>query len=148
MARPIVGLTRCAHGSSDRQVDEAVRATVALVGGVPDKVAKARKILIKPNYVGANSKPSDEEIKRHGGRFVSCAEPTVTRAVVALVREANPTAEIVFAEGVDAPPGRTATDVFRAMDALRLVDEFGVRLVNANEGAIRPVPVPGGERHR
>jgi uncharacterized protein (DUF362 family) len=144
MARPVVALTRCAHDSSDRQVDDAVRATVALAGGVPDKVAKARKILIKPNYVGANSKPSDEEIKRHAGRFVSCAEPAVTRAVVALVREANPTAEIVFAEGIDAPPGRTATDVFRAMDALRLVEEFGVRLVNANEGAIRPVPVPGG----
>ncbi|HLZ10454.1 MAG TPA: DUF362 domain-containing protein, partial [Chloroflexota bacterium] len=89
-------------------------------------------------------KPSDDEIRRHCGRFVSCSEPAVTRAVVALVREANPTADIVFAEGIDFPPHRTAQDVFRAMDAVRLVEEFGVRLVNANEGEICPVPVPGG----
>ena len=144
MAKPIVALTRCAFNSSDREVEEAVRSTVALAGGIPDKVRRARKILIKPNYVGANSKASDEEIRRHGGRFVSCAEPAVTRAVVALVREANPTADIVFSEGIDYPPHRTADDVFRAMDALRLVEEFGVRLVNANEGDIRPVAVPGG----
>jgi len=149
LAKPVVALTRCAFDRSDREVEEAVRSTVVLAGGVPDKVASARKILIKPNYVGANSKPTDADIRRHGGRFVSCAEPSVTRAVVALVREANPTADIVFAEGIDAPPGRTATDVFRAMDALRLVDEFGVRLVNANQGDIRPVPVPrGGLIHR
>ena len=144
MAKPVVALTRCAYTNSDREVDAAVRATIALAGGIPDKVVRARKILIKPNYVGANSKATDDDIKHYGGRLVSCAEPTVTRAVVALVRKANPTAEIVFAEGIDAPPGRTATDVFRAMDALRLVEEFGVRLVNANEGEIRPVPVPGG----
>ena len=92
MARPIVALTRCDFNRSDREVEEAVRSTVALAGGIPEKVARARKILIKPNYVGANSKPSDEEIRRHGGRLVSCAEPAVTRAVVALVRQANPTA--------------------------------------------------------
>ena len=118
MAKPVVALTRCVYSSSDREVDEAVRSTIALAGGLPDRVVKARKILIKPNYVGASSKSSDAEIKRHGGRFVSCAEPAVTRAVVALVREANPTAEIVFAEGVDAPPHRTAEDVFRAMDEI------------------------------
>src|SRR5262249_39220578 len=107
------------------------------------------KILIKPNYVGANSKPSDGEIRRHGGRFVSCTEPAVTRSVVGLVREANPTAEIVVAEGVDFPPNRSAADVFPVMDALRLVDEYGARLVNANEGEIVAVPVPnGGLIHR
>lgn len=144
MGRPIVALTRCQFNRSDVEVEEAVRTTVALAGGVPEKVARARKILIKPNYVGANSKPSAEAIRKHGGRFVSCAEPAVTRAVVRMVREANPGAEIVFAEGVDARAPRTAQDVFGWMDALRLVDEFGVRLVNGNEGEVVPVPVPGG----
>lgn len=144
MPKPVVALSRCPFDGSADEVEEAVRATVSMAGGVPAKVARARKILIKPNYVGANSKPSDEAIRRHGGRFVSCTEPSVTRAVVRLVREANPDADVVLAEGVDARAPRTAQDVFRAMDALRLVDEFGVRLVDANDGEIVPVAVPGG----
>src|SRR5581483_3909058 len=64
--------------------------------------------------------------------------------VVQIMREANPDAEILVAEGVDARPPRTARDVFRAMDAPRLADDFGVKLVDANDGEIVPVPVPGG----
>jgi uncharacterized protein (DUF362 family) len=146
---PLVALTRCGFDRSDQEIDAAVRETVALAGGVPERVVRARKILIKPNYVGANSKPSDDEIRRYRGRFVSCTEPAVTRAVVGLVREANPSAEIVVAEGIDYPPNRTAADVFQAMDAPRLVEEYGVRLVNANEGEIVAVAVPnGGMIHR
>jgi len=144
VSKPVVALTRCWHNHSDAEVEEAVRQTVALAGGVPEKVARARRILIKPNYVGANSKPSEEAIRKHHGRFVSCAEPSVTRAVVGLVRAANPHAEIVVAEGVDAHAARTASDVFGWLDAFRLVDEFGVRLINGNEGEIVTVPVPGG----
>lgn len=144
MPKPIVALTRCPYDRSDAEIDAAVRETIGRAGGIPEKVRQARKILVKPNYVGANSKPDDASIRKHGGRFVSCAEPTVTRAVVALVREANPTAEIVVGEGVDARAPRTAHDVFRWLDAERLVEEFGVRLLNANEGEIVPVPVPGG----
>ena len=144
MSRPVVALTRCPHDRSNAEVEEAVRQTVALAGGVPAKVAHARKILIKPNYVGANSKPSEEAIRKHLGRFVSCAEPTVTRAVVRLVREANPGAEIIVAEAIDARAPRTAEDVFGWMDAFRLVDEFGVRLVDGNAGEAVTVPVPGG----
>jgi uncharacterized protein (DUF362 family) len=146
---PVVALTRCGFDRSDQEIDAAVRETIALAGGVPERVVRARKILIKPNYVGANSKSRDDEIRRHRGRFVSCSEPAVTRAVVGLVREANPSAEIVVAEGIDYPPNRTAADVFQAMDAPRLVEEYGVRLVNANEGEIVAVPVPnGGMIHR
>lgn len=134
MTKPIVALTRCSHNSSDEAVAEAVRATIDLAGGVPERVRRARKVLVKPNYVGANSKPSDDAIKRFKGRLVSCSEPCINRAVVAAVRAANPGAEIVFAEGIDARAPRTAHDVFRAMDALRLVDEYGVKLLNANEG--------------
>jgi uncharacterized protein (DUF362 family) len=144
MATPVVALTRCSHTSSDAQIESAVHKTIELAGGVPGRVRNAKTILIKPNYVGANSKPSDEAIKRYGGRLVSCSEPCVNRAVVAAVRGANPTARILFAEGVDARAPRSAHDVFRAMDALRLVDDFGVELLNANEGEIVPVPVPGG----
>lgn len=144
MQKPIVALTRCQLDASDDAVAAAVRETIALSGGVPDKVRRARKILIKPNYVGANSKPSDEAIKRYQGRMVSNAEPCVTRAVVAAVREANPGAAILFAEGIDARAPRTAADVFGWMDAPRLVDEFGVKLVNANDAPVVPVPVPGG----
>lgn len=144
MPKPIVALTRCRHDSSDEAVAEAVHATIELAGGIPEKVRRARKILVKPNYVGANSKPSDDAIKRFEGRLVSCSEPCINRAVVAALRAANPGAEIVFAEGIDARAPRTAEDVFRAMDAPRLVDEYGVKLLNANDAPVEPVPVPGG----
>src|SRR5213079_1360852 len=39
---------------------------------------------------------------------------------------------------------RTAEDVFGWMDAPQLVEEFGVTLLNSNEGELVPVPVPGG----
>ena len=144
MVSSVVALTRCSHESSDSEIVAAVRATIDLAGGIPDKVRNARKILIKPNFVGANSKASDSDIGHFQGRFISCSEPVITRAVVELVRAANPTAEIIVAEGVDARAPRTPMDVFRVMDALRLVDDFDVRLLNANEGEIVPVPVPGG----
>lgn len=144
MSHPIVALTRCALDRSDAEVEQVVRETIALAGGVPESVRRARTILVKPNYVGANSKPSDAAIKRHRGRLVSCAEPCVTRAVVAAVREANPGAEILVAEGVDTLAPVAAEDVFRWMDAPRLVAALGVTLLNANEGEIVPVPVPGG----
>ena len=166
MPKPVVAISRCHFRSSDAAVEAAVRETVALAGGVPERVRNARKVLIKPNFVGANGKPSDEAIKRHRGtrsgvsreggwppspsgrgspgRMVSCSEPAVARAVVALVREANPNAEIVFAESIDVSGDRTPEDVFRAMGAVSLVDDFGVRLVDSNDGEIVPVPVPGG----
>lgn len=144
MTHPIVAVSRCALDSSDLTIEEAVRASIALAGGVPERVRMARRILVKPNYVGASGKPSDDAIKRHGGRLVSCTEPAISRAVVKLVREINPTAEILFAEGIDARPPRTALDVFRALGALPLVDDFGVQLLDANAGEIVAVPVPGG----
>jgi uncharacterized protein (DUF362 family) len=141
---PAVAITPCALDRPDAEVEAAVRETIELAGGVPEKVRRARKILIKPNYVGANSKPSSDAIKRYQGRLVSCSEPCVTRAVVAAVRAANPSAEIVFAEGIDARAPRTAEDVFAWMDAPRLAGEFGLRLLNANDAPVVPVPVPGG----
>jgi len=144
VTHPIVAVSRCALDSSDLTIEEAVRASIALAGGVPERVRMARRILVKPNYVGASGKPSDDAIKRHGGRLVSCTEPAISRAVVKLVREINPTAEILFAEGIDARPPRTALDVFRALGALPLVDDFGVQLLDANAGEIVAVPVPGG----
>ena len=134
MPKPVVAIGRCELGSSDAEVEAAVRETVRLAGGVPERVRRARKILVKPNFVGANGKPSDDAVKRYKGRMVSCSEPAVARAVVALLREANPSAEIVFAESIDVSGARTTEDVFRVMGALPLFEDFCVRLVDANVG--------------
>lgn len=144
MVKPTVAVTRCMLDASDAEVEEAVRATVLLAGGVPERVRRARTILVKPNFVGIGSKPTDEAIKRHRGRTISATDPAVTRAVVALLREANPAAEILFVEGIDTRPPRTPQDVLRVMNALPLVDAYGVRLLDANQGEIVAVPVPGG----
>ncbi len=144
MAKPVVALTRCAYSLPNQEVEARVRETVGLAGGVPEKVRQAKKILIKPNFVGANTRPTKAAIKTLHGRVMSCTDPAVTHAVVGLVRAANPGADIVVAEGVDGGPGQTDQSVFEWMDAPRLVDDYGVRLLNANQGEIGPVPVPGG----
>src|SRR3990172_5945748 len=99
MPKPVVAITRCQFDRSDAEIAAAVRETIALAGGIPENVRTARTILVKPNYVGANGKPSAESVKRYRGRFISCSEPAVVHAVVAMLRQANPSAEILVAEG-------------------------------------------------
>ncbi len=141
---PVVAIQRARHDRSDAEIAAIVRKTIELAGGIPEKVRRARSILVKPNYVGANSRPSDDAIKRYQGRFLGCTEPIVTHTTVAMIREANPSAEIIVSEGVDNREPRVPEDCFRAMGADRLADEFGARLLNANTGTLGLYDVPGG----
>lgn len=72
-----------------QQVENLVRHAVALIGGM-DKVVKPddKLVLIKPNWVVADRSGSG-----------SITDQRVVRAVVKLVYEANPNAEIVVADG-------------------------------------------------
>ncbi|HXI15679.1 MAG TPA: DUF362 domain-containing protein [Chloroflexota bacterium] len=149
--KPRVAVQRCAVDATDEAVYQAIRRAVDLIGGVPDAVCRARSIVVKPNYVGVIFKKSDQEVRLSaGGRQAHNTEPAVTEAVVRLIREANPAATIVFGEGMDLPPDapqRTAADVFRCMKADRLVERYGVTLLDFNAGDdadFVQVPVPGG----
>lgn len=144
MPRPTVGIQRCSIGSTAEQVEEVVRATVELAGGVPKKVRDAKKIVVKPNYVGIYVRPADERPRRYRDRPIGCVDDMVVRASLSMLREANPSAEIILAEGLDAKPSQTSEQLFSEMRCDDFPDRYGVKLIDANLGDFVQVPVPGG----
>lgn len=141
-----VGLVRCDVRAGAAAVEAQVAAAIELAGGLPARLRTARSILVKPNFVGSNGRFSHAEIKRHvpTGKPVGDTDPLVTRAVVRLLRAANPSARLLIAEGVDTKPGISAAQVFAWNEADQLVDECGAELLDANDGELLTVPVPGG----
>ena len=144
MAKPTVGIHRCSIDSTPEQVEEVVRATVELAGGVPRKVREARKIVVKPNYVGIYVRPAGERPRRYRDRPIGCVDDMVVRAALSMLREANPSAEIILAEGLDAKPSQTSEQLFSEMRCDDFPDLFGVKLMDANLGDFVQVPIPGG----
>ena len=144
MAKPTVGIHRCSIDSTPEQVEEIVRATVELAGGVPRKVREARKIVVKPNYVGIYVRPAGERPRRYRDRPIGCVDDMVVRAALSMLREANPSAEIILAEGLDAKPSQTSEQLFSEMRCDDFPDLFGVKLMDANLGDFVQVPIPGG----
>ena len=140
-----VGLVGCDISADAAEVEARLAEAIALAGGLPVRLRAARSIVVKPNFVGSNGKRGFDEIKRHAsGKPVGDTDPLVTRAVVRLLRAANPTARIFIAEGVDTKPGIEPAQVFAWNGADRLVDECGAELLDANDGEMLEVPVPGG----
>lgn len=144
MTRPTVGIRRCSIDSTPEQVEEVVRATVELAGGVPRKVREARKIVVKPNYVGIYVRSADERPRRYRDRPIGCVDDMVVGAALSLLREANPSAEILLAEGLDAKPSQTSAQLFSEMRCDDFPDRYGIKLMDANLGEFVQVPVPGG----
>ena len=144
MSQPRVGIQRCAVDSTPEQVEDIVKRTVGLAGGVPSKVREARKIVVKPNYVGIYVRPADALARRYRDRAIGCVDDMVVRAALSMLREANPSAEIILAEGLDAKPGQTSEQLFSQMRCDDFPARFGVKLMDANLGDFVEVPVPGG----
>lgn len=146
---PRVAITRCPIDASDDLVRERVRAAVDLIGGLPESLQRARRIVVKPNWVGTMGRGKrDQDVRMHRGRHAHCTEPAVAAAVVGLLREANPGATIYFGDGLDVDPERSAESVFRLMRADELARRFDVTLLDFNDpgpsGAFAEVPVDDG----
>lgn len=135
MAKPKVASERCAVSASQGEVDAAVAQAVADIGGIPQAVRDAKRIMIKPNYVGIMFRAGNDEVRMHKGRQAHSTEPAVCAAAVSLIRQANPTATIYYGDGLDIQHAhRAKEDIFDYMGATALAKQYDLTLLDCNEG--------------
>lgn len=113
-----------------RDFAQSVPEALAAVGA-EDFFSDTGPFLIKPNCVAASPHP----ITTH---------PDMVRAIIAAIREHNPSAEIVVAEGAGDAHLETG-DIFAALGYDRLARETGVRLVDLNTAPLVEHTIPDAE---
>ncbi len=145
MSKPRVAIKRCAISASQEEVDAAVAQAAEAIGGIPQAVRDAKRIMVKPNYVGIMFRASNDDVRMHKGRHAHNTEPAVCAAAIKQIREANPGATIYYGDGLDIQHGhRTQEDIFNFMGATALAREYDLTLLDCNEGEFVQVPVPDG----
>jgi uncharacterized protein (DUF362 family) len=134
----IVRAVHCDHRASDEQVYQALKRATEPLHRSWDKVRRARRITIKFNQVY----PPE---RRHyiDGVLQELVDSKVARATLRLLRENNPAAELFCPE--TSPEARRARVPLDANVAhVRLLEEYGVTLVEGDHPPHQVCPVPGG----
>ena len=117
----------------DAEVEERVFQAIDAIGGIPDKIRSASKILIKPNLGWI-------DYRRYKGRLIALTEPCITHAVLRAIRSVNK-GEIILA---DAPGTMRIEELAGLAGYTELLGELDVKLVDCFDGPFVEVPVPGG----
>ena len=82
--RPKVAIERCAISASQEEVNAAVAQAVEAIGGIPQAVRDAKRIMVKPNYVGIMFRASNDDVRMHKGRHAHNTDPAVCAAAIKL----------------------------------------------------------------
>jgi uncharacterized protein (DUF362 family) len=128
-----VRASRCHHQASDEEVYQVLARTTAPLTRAWDRLAKARRIVLKFNMM-------QSQVLRFAGRRQELVDDAVARAVLRLLRERT-SAELVatdtnaYANGPVTPP---------EFNYSYLLNEFGVRYVDSNLPPFAEYEVPGG----
>ena len=133
-----VRAVHCDHRASDEEVYRALKRATAPLVSAWDRLSRARRITLKLNQVF----PPEQ---RHtiDGVLQELVDGKVARATLRLLREHNPTAEIVCPE--TSPEARRAGVPLAANVAhLALLQAYGVTLVEGDQPPHKVCPVPGG----
>jgi uncharacterized protein (DUF362 family) len=144
MTRTSVAIRSCQIETTAEQVYATVAALIDDIGGIPESIRSAKSVVVKPNWVGTLVASTPDRVKRHRGRLINDTDPQVTEAVVRLIREANGSATIYLAEGLDQFSDWDPKRCWDLMDATPLRDKYGIELIHTDEGDVVDVPVPGG----
>jgi len=134
-----VSILSCRPDWKDERVEEAVRKSIELVGGIDSFVKKGDRVLIKPNLVAdpladsPRGKRLDHFIK---GVNSHCTDVRTIAPLVKLCREAG-ASRVVIAEAYDP-------SVFEHLGYMTLSKEMEVPLIYANEGPYIEVHIPDG----
>ena len=144
MSKSRVALRNCSIDATSEEVHAVVAGAIDDSGGMPQKIRTARSIVVKPNWVGMLVAAAPGQAKRHRGRLINDTDPQVTAAVVRLIREANGSATIYLAEGLDQFRDWDPSRCWELMEAYSLRDEYGVELLHSDEGTVVNAAVPGG----
>lgn len=133
MSKPRVALLRCAAESSEAQITARTEEAIAMVGGLRERFAGARKIVLKPN-IGI------DRVRLTRGRQTELTEPAVTEGVIRALRSVTD-AEILIG---DAPTDDTAEDLYAKLGYPEMCARYpGVRMVDFGQGPFVEVEVPG-----
>jgi len=130
---PRVSLVRCPAAASEAEIVARTEAAVAACGGLGERLADARRVVVKPN-IGI------DRVRLTGGRQTELTEPAVTEGVIRALRAATE-AEILIG---DAPTDDSAAALYAKLGYAELCARYpGVRMVDFGEGPFVPVEVPG-----
>lgn len=133
-----VRAVRCDHRAGDEEVYQALKRATDPLEGAWQKIRKARRITIKFNQVFPPAR------RQHWGELLQeLVDAQVARATLRLLREANPSAELLCPE--TSPEARRDGLPLEANVAhVPLLKEYGVTLVEADRPPLKVCPVPGG----
>ena len=125
----------CDHRASEEEIYEVLKRTTDPLERSWQKLAKARRIVLKFNMI----KPP-ERIEYFAGRRRELVDDAVARAVLRLLRERT-TAELVATDTYPYGNGHVTPDDFNYR---YILDDFGVRYVDSNLPPFATYDVPGG----
>lgn len=130
---PTVALLKCPAATPDAGIAARTEEAVAMVGGLRERFAGRRKILLKPN-IGI------DRVRLTNGRQTELTEPAVVEGVVRALREVTD-AEILIG---DAPTDDTAEALYDRLGYPAMAAHYpNVRMVDFGKGPFVPVEVPG-----
>lgn len=136
-AKPSVSVLKASYQLGDEAVEEKVFKAVELIGGLPERLRSASKILVKPNL-------GYTDARRHKGRLIALSEPSVTRAVLKMIRDENK-GEVIIS---DNPGPAGLRPLAEKLGYGPMLKEFRVRLVDADNPPFVEVEVPRGTTMR
>jgi uncharacterized protein (DUF362 family) len=132
-AQPRVALLRCPAASAEARITERTQEAIAAVGGLRERFAGQRKIVLKPN-IGI------DRVRLTAGRQTELTEPAVVEGVIRSLREVTD-AEIIIG---DAPTDDSAEALYAKLGYTEMVARYpNVRMVDFGAGPFVEVEVPG-----
>jgi len=133
MSTPKVALLRCPAATSEEAITARTQEAIAMVGGLRERLAGRRKIVIKPN-IGI------DRVRLTQGRQTELTEPAVVEGVIRALREVTE-AEIIIG---DAPTDDTANELYAKLGYTEMAARYdGVRMADFGRGPFVEVEVPG-----
>ena len=133
MSNARVSLLRCPSSATEAEITARTEEAVAMVGGLRERFAGKRKIVLKPN-IGI------DRVRLTNGRQTELTEPAVTEGVVRALRAVTD-AEIIIG---DAPTDDTAESLYAKLGYPEMAQRYpNVRMVDFGKGEFVEVDVPG-----
>jgi len=133
MSKPKVSLLRCPASASEAEITARTEEAIGMVGGLRERFAGKRKIVLKPN-IGI------DRVRLTQGRQTELTEPAVTEGVIRALREVTD-AEIIIG---DAPTDDLAETIYAKLGYPEMAARYPkVRMVDFGKGPFVEVEVPG-----
>lgn len=128
-----VRAAHCDHRAPNEEIYNILCEIVEPLKGAMEKIAKARKIVIKANMAW----PPDR-IAYFEGRRREHVDDSILRAVLRLLRERSNARIIATDTDAYGLPGN------EGINYIPILDEYGVEFINSNDPPFKVFEVPGG----